>query len=461
VLVAAIGGALGVCAALALRGWIVHGGGGLAFFDLSIDTSVFVEAAAITLTTGIVAGVAPALYETRRLQTNPLRAMARSDRVRQRWRHALVVFEITVTVALLVVTTSMVDAYRRARSAQMGYSTQPLMTARVENPSGVPTTRILDVLNGLPGVAEAAASTVIPFASSGRPEKVSADATGASAVEAESGAISAGFFSTLGVPMRAGRAFSRRDSALTRTAIVNESLARLLFPGGDAVGGHIWVAQTSYDIVGIVADHSRHPLRRGGADPKVFLPLALDSKDVARLHFLVRATGDPAHLVNTVRRETRDAAAGSVVTGAFTIDQIMTVMGQEILVGTALLFPLISIGMLLTAAGIYGVLSFAMTRRCRELAVRIAVGASASDLVRLVAAHTLRLVATGCACGVLATLLLSRVVRSGGGAGSIFDPPAHAFVVPVLIVLSIGALATWIPSRRALRIDPVVVLRSS
>ena len=135
-------------------------------------------------------------------------------------------------------------------------------------------------------------------------------------------------------------------------------------------------------------------------------------------------------------------------------------MGQEILIGTAPLFPLIVIGMLLTAAGIYGVLAFAIARRSRELAVRIAVGATGRDLVRLVSAHTMRLVGVGATAGIAVTFGLSRIVRSSGGAGSIWDPGVQAFVIPVLIVIVIGAVATWIPARRALRINPADLLRA-
>jgi putative ABC transport system permease protein len=137
------------------------------------------------------------------------------------------------------------------------------------------------------------------------------------------------------------------------------------------------------------------------------------------------------------------------------------VAAQELLVGTAPLLPLIAIGMLLTTAGIYGVLAFAIARRARELAVRMAIGATARDLARLVSAHSLRLVAAGIACGIALTFALSRIVRASGGAGTIYDPDWPAFAAPVLIVAAIGALATFVPSRRAMRIDPAAVLRNS
>src|SRR5207249_3762275 len=132
-----------------------------------------------------------------------------------------------------------------------------------------------------------------------------------------------------------------------------------------------------------------------------------------------------------------------------------------ILVGTAPFVPLIAIGMLLTAAGIYGVLAFAIARRSKELAVRVAIGATGRDLVELVAGHSARLVAIGLLLGVAATYALRQIGRATGGGGSIFDARWQAFAIPVLIVLSIGALATWIPSRRAVKINPAVLLRTT
>jgi ABC-type antimicrobial peptide transport system permease subunit len=107
------------------------------------------------------------------------------------------------------------------------------------------------------------------------------------------------------------------------------------------------------------------------------------------------------------------------------------------------------------------VLAFAVTRRARELAVRVAIGATDRDVIRLITRHTSRLVGIGAAIGVAVTFGLSRIVRAGGGAGSLYDPALLAFVVPVLTLIAIGALASWIPSRRALKINPAIVLRTT
>jgi ABC-type antimicrobial peptide transport system permease subunit len=122
--------------------------------------------------------------------------------------------------------------------------------------------------------------------------------------------------------------------------------------------------------------------------------------------------------------------------------------------------PLISIGTLLTVAGIYGVLAFAVSRRARELAVRVAVGAAPRDLIWVVARHTLRLVALGAGIGLAVTFGLSRLVRAGGGAGSIWDPAFPAFAFPVAAIVVIGLIATWLPARRAAGADPATLLRT-
>ncbi len=133
----------------------------------------------------------------------------------------------------------------------------------------------------------------------------------------------------------------------------------------------------------------------------------------------------------------------------------------EIMVLTYALSPLLGIGMFLTATGIFGVLAFAIARRSKELALRAALGATSRELARMVAMHTFWLLGTGACAGVAGTFALTRMVRAAGGGGSPFDTPGwQAFVVPVLVVFAVGAFATWIPARRAIRIDPALLLKA-
>jgi putative ABC transport system permease protein len=460
VLLAVAGGLLGICATIALQGIMLRNAGpNLVFFDLTIEPRIFVQAVIITLLTGIAAGIGPALLETRRLQGNPMRTIARPDRVRQRWRHALVLAEIAVTVALLVVAGGMLDTYRRNYAIDVGYQTRPLVLLRVESGKGVQTNRVVEVLKRIPGVAAASPSTSIPFLASGSLQRFSAQ-PGALEVRAEQASISPDFFGTLDVPVRKGRGFTVQDAPQTRAAIVNESLAARLFAGLDPVGRQLWMGQTSYDVVGVVADYKNTSMQNHDWDPKVFVPLPADQTDKKSVAFLVRASADAVAVERAIRREIPNAAAGHAIAQLVTLDQVIDVAGQEILVGTAPLAPLIATGMFLTAAGIYGVLAFSIARRSRELAVRIAIGATRRNIVELVASHSLRLVVIGALCGVGATFALSRVVRAFDTQDSFLDPSWVSFVVPVGIILAVGLLATWVPSRRATRIDPSILLRA-
>ena len=461
-LIAATAGAIGIASTYVLRAIMLRNAP-LAdtFVDLSIHTGVLIKTISITGLAGILAGIGPALLETRRLQIDPLRGMATSDRVRQRWSHSLVVLEITVTLALLVVTSSMVAGYQRSRNAELGFAIDHFMAASVQGANGIPTTQLMETIARVPGVEAVAPATAIPLAGTDRRVPVSPAATGGNSLSVERTSIGPGFFATLGVSMRAGRAFTPLDTPRTRTVVVSESFARQMFGASSPVGRQVWMEKTAYDVVGVVADYATNPVESRVVTPKLYLPLSADAAQTTSVRFLIRAAGDPTPLVEPVRRALRDAVVGVNVDNAYTLRQIVTVVGQEYLAGTAPLFPLIVIGMLLTSSGIYGVLAFAVSRRSRELAIRVAIGADRGQQIRVVVAHSLRLVLIGSACGIALTFGLSRLVRAAGAAGSIYDPPLPAFVIPVVIVMIVAALATWIPTRRALRVNPASLLKAS
>jgi len=460
VVVAGAGGLLGVATTYALRGIVIRNAGEAArLFDLSISPSILVVSGLIAISCGALAGIGPALLETRRLHGNPLRAMRSSDRVRQRWRHALVVIETSVTVALLVVATTMVDGFRRHVSFNPGFNTHPLATVRVQNDKGVQPDEVLNALSRVPGVAFAAAATAVPYRAFGAREPVALDEAGSQAVLAQVASMSPGFFTTLGVPLRAGRVFTAGETSASGSAVASEWLARRLFGNQNPIGRRVFVKGRAYDLVGIVADYANSSFQAPDRAAKLFVPLAASDPLRRDLTFLIRASDDPVALVETLRREAQTATPGNDAR-VVTIDQVISIGGQEMVVGTAPLMPLVAIGMLLTSAGIYGVLAFAVARRSKELALRIAIGATQTDLLRVVAAHSLRLIVAGTVLGIGITFVLSRIARAAGGGGGMMDPQWIAFATPVAIILAVGTLATWMPSRRALKIDPVTALRA-
>ena len=261
------------------------------------------------------------------------------------------------------------------------------------------------------------------------------------------------------IPFLAGRPFAGADATKAPTvAIVNESLASRLLPGRSAVGAHVRLDGAIYTVIGVVGDYRRFPLSL--SPPALYLPLVPDGAGATRLQFMLRAPIAASPLLEALRREVRRVGTGHTVTSTLVLDQVIAIGGSEILAGTYPLVPLIAIGLMLTAAGVYAVLAFAVTRRSKELALRIAIGATARDILRVVTAHSVWLVVAGTTIGIAVTFALSRVVRAVGGGGSFLDTPAWpAFLVPALIVAVVSALATWIPSRRALRLDPATLLR--
>jgi predicted permease len=225
-LVAIAGGTLGVALTFALRGLAIRNVPTAALYDMSIDWTIIAWSGVVTLAAGLLTGVAPAFYETRRLHVNPLNAIRGSDRARQKWRHALVVFEIAATVALLVSTGAMLASYAKSLTDNPGFDTRPIFSARVTDPDGLEARLILDRIRSVAGVMSAEVTTTVPYLQMGPRRNVSTDPTTTAPVSARGGAVGTGYFSTLNVAMRAGRMFTDADGVGSEpVAIVNDVIA--------------------------------------------------------------------------------------------------------------------------------------------------------------------------------------------------------------------------------------------
>ena len=275
---------------------------------------------------------------------------------------------------------------------------------------------------------------------------------------AEKAIVSSDFWKTLGIPIRTGRGFSAEEDRpnAAPVVIVNEALAERMWPGRNPMGMQLWTEGRSFDVVGVAADYRNMPLSL--PPPAFYLPISGGVSPLTHMTFYIRASGNPADLLQAVRSEIRGVAVDHVVSDVFTLQSIVDVMGQEILTAVYPMTPLIATGLLLSAAGIYGVLAFAVTRRSRELAIRLAVGATAVQLVKLVVVLSMRLVGLGILLGIGTTFGLSRFVQGAGRR--VRFAQLHVFFVPMMIVIAIGSLATWLPSRRALSVNPASLLRT-
>ena len=341
----------------------------------------------------------------------------------------------------------------------MGFATRPLLAASVENPDGVAIGPTLDAIRRLAGRSPASPARRrrrfrTPARASGSRPTTRADRTRSSS----SGRRCTGdFFATLGVPLRAGRSFSSQDSPAARVADRQRDAGEAPVPGAQRRRPARLDRRRA-------ARHRRRRRRlraqsdagRAAPHPKVFLPLAADAKNLRRLRFVVRAESRSraARPAGAARRRPRRRRARSSPAPTRSI-RSATVGSQEVLVGTAPLVPLIAIGTLLTTAGIYGVLAFAITRRSRELAVRMAIGATsrrrraAGDRAHGPARRHRR--GAGHRRDVRA---VARRPRGGRRRQHLRSARSTSSSWPVVAVIVIGAVATWVPSRRALRINP-------
>jgi predicted permease len=452
----------GVLTAFAVRWWITTRSGiDLTMFDLSIAPRVLVDALLISIGAGVLAGIAPAVYETARLQTNPLRGLQSSDRTRHRWSNALVIAEVAATVGLLVMTTSMVSAYQRIRNARFGFDTSHVAVAIVNNARGIPVRPLLDGARAATGVRVAAMAVNAPLFGGRSRQVVTANASGEGATRAQANAATSDFFTAFGIAMREGRTFAEHETPESGVAIVNEALARRLFGRGPFVGRQIWIDKVPKSVVGVVSDYAASWTEFDTIEPKVFVPLAPQPRAARGLVLIARAD-NPSSVLQPLQRTIRTVGGPDTsVTDVYTYPQMLGSLSNEWLVSIAPLGPLIAIGIALTAAGIYGVLSFAIARRTRELAVRVALGATARDQVSLVAVRSARLVAIGAGGSVGVTFVLAQIARIAGAAGTVMEPPWTAFVLPVVIMVTVAAIATWLPTRRVRRIDPALLMRTT
>lgn len=455
-------GICGVIATFIVRWYVVtRMGANLAKFDVSIPVWVMVQSAAIAIGAGIVAGLAPALYETARLQLNPLRGLQASDRLRQRWSHALVVAEISTTVALLVLTTSMVIGYQRLRDAQFGFDTRHTAVVAVRNETGVAVRPLLDRVATVPGIRAAAVASSAPMYSQRPKQLVALDDHGGNELSVERNAVTPSFFDTIDVAMRAGRTFDEHERSDSGVVVINETLARRLLGTTAALGRQVWIARAPHTVVGVVADYATTYQEFQAIAPKFFVPLDPQPRRERFLYVVSRADGNVDSVTQPLQRALRPATGGNPITEAYTYMGMADVITREWLVALAPLGPLITMGIILTAAGIYGVLAFAIARRTRELAIRVSLGATDRDQIWLVSLRSLRLVATGTAIGVGLTFTLAQFARIADAEGSYLYPPWVAFVLPIAIMLIVASIATLLPMLRARRIDPVVLLRTT
>jgi predicted permease len=276
--------------------------------------------------------------------------------------------------------------------------------------------------------------------------------------------IDADYFKTMGIPLLAGREFTPRDtSGAPNVAIVSERVVREYFPGGPAkaLGRRVrlgdqgeWLA-----VVGVVAD-----IRQMGLDadvqPMIYVPFQQERAQPFLLRFVsfVVRTATPSSVVEGIRAEIRRAAPDLPIAGTTTMDEAVAASVAAPRFRSLLLGLFATAAMLIATCGLYGLMAYAVTERRREIGVRMALGATRRDVLRLVLTRALRIVGTGLVVGLIAAAGLTRVLRTFLFGVTPTDP--LVFAVVTLLLSVVGLMAAWVPARRAARIDPWTALRA-
>jgi predicted permease len=441
--------------------------------DVGTDWRVIAFACAVTLVAALAAGLAPALHASRAELVPALKAEGLdSAPVRLRLRNALVVGQITLSLVLIIVAGLFLRALQRASSIEPGFDQQHVEVVALDlslagYKAGTGEAFVRDLVartRSLPGAAAASAAIDLPldgnrFGLGGVRVPGVELPHGRERLSADWNVVEPGYFGALRLPLRRGRDFTDADlSGSPAVAIVNEAFAALCWPGQDPLGRRIEQERPGgsqvLTIVGVTANAKVNSLN-GEPGPFIYVPLA--QQFMGRINLVVRSA-DGRTMVPQVRALIRQMDPHLPVTEALALEQItaLGVIPQRI--AAAVAASLGVVGLLLAIVGIYGVTSYAVSRRTREIGIRMALGADAVDVVRLVLRQGAVLASTGVAIGFVMAAAGSHLLRSLLFGISALDPVTFAGAGILFGVVTL--VASYLPARRATKVEPVAALRT-
>ena len=445
--------------------------------DLEILDQVRIEPAAlgwtmlIALGTGLLFGLAPALFATARGMTDGLKAGARETeghRGARVFRSSIIVVEIALSMTLLVGAGLLVRSFRAMSAVDLGFTPRGLnsVTVRVGRPVAAPLRRpmlaaFLQRLRQTPGIQSAVfAGEMPPHTGAGGFSIQREDRAQSESSQFElAGLIDAqpGFFKTAGIRIR-GRTFNAdstgMDSLPPREVVINERLARHLWPEGDAIGRRIRIGKQVNTVVGVANDITRPGESGDQVELQWYRPWSQLNDDNAEIVF--RSDLREAALDSAVHGAMGSVSPQLTVTRRTKSDEELRVMLAPMKFATVLVTGFAVIGVCLSVVGLYGVIAFTVSQRTREIGVRMALGAQSRDIARLVFINGSALVGAGLLGGIVLSAASSRLLQAYLYGVSERDPLTYAVIVVILGAAAL--LAGYLPARRAMRVDPVVAL---
>jgi putative ABC transport system permease protein len=476
VLLALAGGALGLALARGVVALVARLGPASIprLAEARIDARLFLFALGVSLATGILFGIAPAIQISGADLNAALTEVGRggtTGRSGRMVRNVLVVAEVALAVVVLIGAGLLMRSFVGLRSADPGFQPSGLLTLRVPLAGGrnaAPDRRIAffqqvaDRVATLPGVGAVGAVNELPLTGLGLGSNFAVDGRPAPAPEQRPVAllrsVTSAYFRTMGIPLLAGRGLADSDTSQAPPVIVvNQTLARRFWPAGNPLGGRLVVDANDgrvAEIVGVVADVK--PERIESQDwPTIYCPYS--QAPAATMTMVVRTAQPPLSLASAVEREVHQLDPNQPVAEMRSMEEVVDRAVAGARFNTVLLAVFAEIAFLLAAVGIYGVISCDVSERTHEIGIRVALGAQPGDVLKLVVGHGARLAAYGIAVGLAAAFALTRLMASMLYGVKATD--AYTFAsIPVLLG-AVALAASYLPSRRALALDPVTALR--
>jgi predicted permease len=447
---------------------------------VTIDAKVLFFTLLVSLLTGLIFGLAPAmqasnfnLNETLKEGGRDSAAGSRGNRI----RGLLVIAEVAISLILLIGAGLLINSFLRLRHVDPGFRADKLLTMQIVLPKlkypdqarrSAFYTELLRRVEALPGVKAAAVANWIPLIRQGDSIGISIEGRPAPAPGQElivvTRVVSPHYFNTMGIQLLQGRQLDERQDRVDSpaVAVISETMARRFWHGEDPLGKRItpgspdsaspddWIT-----IIGVAKDVRQFEL---DADPKPQMYLSYAQADFfAPQHLVVRTDVEPRSLAATVRGTVWEIDKDQPVSNISTMEDILSESIARQRFSMLLLGIFAAVALVLAAVGIYGVMSYTVTQRTREIGIRIALGAQKSDVLKLAVGHGLKLVLIGVVIGIVAAFILTRVMSSLLFGVSATDPTT--FITISLVLISVAVLASYIPARRANKVDPMIALR--
>ena len=444
------------------------------FVEIGVDLRVLGFTFLVCIASGLVFGVLPALAVSRSDLVTTLKAGGRdgAEAGSTLLRRGLVTAEIALALVLLVGAGLMLRTLERVNTFDPGFRPGGLVTARVALPadagdnadaaavkSAIFSQNLLTRVRELPAVTAASLATDVPLGTSTSATMVRIEGRDTEPVRVFRHAVTPGHFVTLGVPLLEGRDFTPSDTrtAGQRVVIVSRTMAHRHWPGESALHKRLRMGGDTYEVVGIVGDvQHRELLEADTADPDIYLPLF--QLPTRAFCVLLRTPGDPQAVVSALRSAVAQLNPTVPIYAVQTAEELVAQQTSRVRFSSVLLGAFALVALTLTMVGIYGVTAYTVSRQTRQVGIRMALGATRGDVLRLILGGGFTLIAAGLVAGTLAALALTRLLSSLIYGVSATDPATFGGVTLLLAVVAF--VACLIPAARATRIDPVSALRS-